>query len=525
LVNKEFVPKAIGKGKDYVFPQRTALAYNAEMSDDRWKDGLDPLTESNIPFCYGKMELPDDEIITNLKWNTRDEDPYKAMFKMNAYLKQIMMLLQNKVLVNGGSLKATRLIWFYPSSMSKHDQDNLGSKWREYFELYFGKIDDGDGRVKGVMESLAPYYAQNEPKFGGANVLSIDIGGGTTDAAVFFDGKLKGTTSFKFAGNALFGDAYSPRGQGADKNGFVIRFVKRFEELLNGSKAADVLKELQKKQKADDINAFFFSVENNIEHWAKQLGQEKGKTAVNKDPYSYSVMIRNNGQDLMFLILYFYVALTYHIGQVLKSMDGEPIKLKFVIFSGTASKILRILTKSKDSLTKLTVEVFKHFGLADDNLEIKLAEEPKEATCKGGLSMDGNAVLGGNVKPLVYSCVKEGLESATYNDYLGDVGKKEESLIRKSLVEFHDFFFSLDDPDRIEFSDFFGIDSVVTKYVKGRYERLISDWLESAVIQDQRIFVVEPEKKAQETPFFMPLKGIIQDLSHEIANYAYNKKA
>jgi len=530
LLNKEFVPKAIGKGKDYVFPQRTALAYNAEMPDERWKDGLDPLTESNIPFCYEKMQLPKDEIVTNLKWNTKDEDPYKSMFKMNAYLKQIVMLLQNKVLANGGSLKGTRLIWFYPSSMSKNDQENLGGKWKEYFERYFGKVGDDSSKVKGVMESLAPYYAQNEPKFGGANVLSIDIGGGTTDAAVFFDGKLKGTTSFKFAGNALFGDAYSPRGQGADKNGFVIRFAKRFEELLSGefSGGADVLSELQKKKKADDINAFFFSVENNIELWTKQARQDQGKTTVNKDPYSYSVMIRNNGQDLMFLILYFYVALIYHIGQVLKSMDGEPIKLKFVIFSGTASKILRILTKSKESLTKLTVEVFKQFGLADDNLEIKLAEEPKEATCKGGLSMDfgdKEATQNSSVKPLVYSCVKNGLESATYNDYLEDVNKKDESLIRKNLVEFHKFFFSLDDPDRVEFSDFFGIDSVVTKYVKGRYERLISDWLESAVIQDQRIYNVEKEKKAQETPFFMPLKGIIQDLSFEIANYAYNKKS
>jgi len=537
LISKEFVPRTIGKGQDYVFPQRTALAYNTEMPLARWQGGLAPLTESNIPFCYEKMELKGNEILTNLKWRSKDENEDIATWKLGTYLEQIVMLLRNKVLANGGSLNETELIWFYPGSMTDHDRGELERKWNEHFKKYFGKVDN-DTRMKSIMESLAPYYAQNEIRFNGANVLSVDIGGGTTDAAVFFDGKLEGLTSFKFAGNALFGDAYLTHG--AEKNGFVIRFVKKIEEMLKTPPksqkeqeeqedgypmAVAVLEELKKKQKAEDINAFFFSLENNIEHWAKQQNKSEGDNG--KEAYSYSTMIINNGQDLKFLILYFYVALIYHLGLVLESMNRN-IKLRFVVFSGNASKILRILTFSNDILTKLTTKVFKHFNLANDNLEIRLAEEPKEATCKGGLNKEIEAVKVGDIMPTVYSCVKEAdaETKATFADYVEDSMKGKNSRIRECLMKFHEFFFSLDHPDHMEFSNFFGIDTVVTKYVKNKYESKIDDWLASSVKEELKINKsIETDKPAQETPFFMPLKGIIQDLSFEIANRAYNKKS
>jgi len=419
--------------------------------------------------------------------------------------------------------------------MSGGDRDNLELEWKKWFGQYFGKTDIDD-RIKGVSESRAPYYAQKDARFNNAHVLSVDIGGGTTDVAMFFSEELIGTTSFKFAGNALFGDAYSVGGHGADKNGFVMRFAPKFRKLLEGEygQATGVLKELLSKQKADDINAFFFSVENNIEHWARQ---EHGQTSVNKDQYSYSVLIKRDGRDLMFLILYFYVALLYHIAQVLRSIptpsDGKPIKLKFVIFSGTASKILRILTNNEKRLVKLAAEVFKRFGLADDNLSIILAEEPKEATCNGGLKMDfagkgkeaGNTVVDtdNGVAKFVYSCVKEGLDPVTYDDYLKDVDKGKESLIRKSLIDFHEFFFKLDTPDCMEFSDAFVIDAAVTKYVKEHYKSLIDSWVGAAIAEEQKVYKIETNKPAQETPFFMPLKAIIHELSRAIENREYNK--
>jgi len=524
LIDKEFVPRVIGNSGGYVFPLRTALAYNEDIPTNWPQIGLNPLFESNIPFCYEKLQLTGYKIETNLKWNAAG-DPNK--YRINAYFRQIMMLLQNKVLVTGGSLKETRLIWFYPSSMSENDIGGLEEKWKDNFKRYFvdkriieeHRDKDAEERVKGRLESLAPYYAQGEAAFSGANVLSVDIGGGTTDVAVFCNGKLKGTTSFRFAGNALFGDAYSLNGQGADKNGFVIRFKSMFDELLGNEfiVGRGVLDDVLAKKKAEDINAFFFSVEGNIGFWTELLGM----VAVDKEPYSYSVMIRNMGHDLMFLVLYFYVALIYHVGQVLKNMKDDQVKLNFVIFSGTASKILKILTKRNNILTKLTVEVFEHFGLADNDLEIILTNEPKEATCKGGLNMKDTDQQG-KVKPFVYSCVKEGFESATYNEYLEDAKKEEKSEIGKSLVEFHKFFFSLDDPARVEFHEFFGIESMVTRYVKGQYEKLIKKWVKSAVMADQE-GVTQKDNIATETPFFIPLKAIIQDLSFAIANREYRK--
>jgi len=414
--------------------------------------------------------------------------------------------------------------------------EGLKEIWNEHFKHFLGDANINI-RLIGIMESLAPYYAL-DTKYRKADVLSIDIGGGTTDVAIFSGGNLKGITSFKFAGNALFGDAYEEQGQGAEKNGFVCKFVDTFEKLLDRGypRAAGILRELKKKGKADDINAFLFSVENNLDFWRRQDGLEQGKSA-NKDPYSYSIMIKTNGTDLKFLILYFYMALIYHVASLLKNMD-EGISISFMTFSGTASKILKILTSDDKKISNLATEMFKQVGIDCKNLAIELVNEPKEATCKGGLRVSDDKAPSSNFKQkqLVYSCVHDGLAQAKYKDYLDDIAKKE-SLIEKSLMEFHGFFFKID--ESMDFGETFNINTAVIGYVKDNYENLVHSWIEPGVtfaletllgvnvsteVSDEK--TTEKNKKAldkvaQETPFFMPLVGIIQELSGKIANKEY----
>jgi hypothetical protein len=529
LLDREFVPRKIGadNGNIFSFPQRTAIAHHVGMHEDWWLDGLDVLLEGNIPFGYEKALQYGNDISTDLKWNPQGDPKTKA--KMEAYLKQIVMLMQAKILLSNGSLDKSRLVWFYPSSMTPYDQNELLKNWGKNLNKYFFKREEdekfieklvNEGKIYKLMESLAPFYAQErqENVYGGT-VLSIDIGGGTTDIAMFVEGKLKATTSFKFAGNALFGG--TDDSQSADQNGFVRRYVKDFERLLEKYTVAQViLDELMERGKASDINAFLFSVENSIEKWAKGSDAPPNKSA-----FSYTKKLVADG-DLKFLILYFYVSLIWHMSKVLKHRDLKDIDVQFLMFSGTASKMLNILGNS-DDLTKYTKGLFTALGLKSDALKVILVDNPKEVTCNGGLVAIDNKKLddiakiaAGEVaeKPIIYTGIKgKEFDVLKYSDYLSSLDS-----IKEELSAFHEFFFKLNENKSTNASQMFGVNKGITNMVQAycKNEEWLNKHVKDSIMRNvDEVDTVDEagaNNNVTETAFFMPLKSIISELSSEI---------
>jgi hypothetical protein len=527
LIDREFVPRRIGKKdkKDdnvFIFPLRTAIAYNEDITDEDWEngEGLDTLQEGNIPFGYEKTAQFGNIIATDFKWSSGDK---KIKDQRNAYLEEIIMLMQAKVLTENGDLKKSKLIWFYPSSMSPGEKLDLERKWKDYFSGYFFQDEEiPEGFLVSVRESLAPFYAKKDEKyFHGRAVISIDIGGGTTDVAVFQDATLKATTSFKFAGNALFGDGYAK--QAAHRNGFVLRFADYFAgKLKDYTKPRDILQSLRdpKRAKAADINAFLFSVENAIDFWARGKDISKRMRA----ELSYTEQL-HQCDDLKFLILYFYVALIYHISKILKAENlmenGKPIEVQYLMFSGTASKILNILSGgSKENLNDFTQKVFKDLGLEHKNLEVILVEDPKEITCNGGLrahikEIDNASQKSKTAESIKYTCIKdrEYDKSIKYSDYRNGL-----ESIKAELVDFHEFFFKINKDENYNFENFFVIDKNVTRLAEDNYEKLIDKLLKDSIDRNQPVDDKRQpvDEIISETPFFMPLKSIILELSEQI---------
>jgi hypothetical protein len=112
LIDYEFVPQRIGDDAEYKFPQRTVIAVSNQLNINDQNNTV--LADFNIPFVYEKKPERD-KIHSNLKWSEMNPES-KQIIK--AYFEEIMMLLRNKVLLNGGNLAETRLVWFYPSSMT-----------------------------------------------------------------------------------------------------------------------------------------------------------------------------------------------------------------------------------------------------------------------------------------------------------------------------------------------------------------------------------------------------------------------
>jgi hypothetical protein len=169
-----FVPDSIGDANDdFSFPMRTVFS---EWNQNRHDSKMYALANGNIPFLYEKGLFPDsyNEARTELKWRGEDED---CLVKL--YLENIFLLLRNKVVLNGGNLAATKIIWFYPASMDTGKFDNFNGYWAEFYKKYFGS--DAENNLITISESAAPHSYYKRKKGASSEVVTIDVGGGTTD--------------------------------------------------------------------------------------------------------------------------------------------------------------------------------------------------------------------------------------------------------------------------------------------------------------------------------------------------------
>jgi hypothetical protein len=495
LIEREFLPQYLGNGSDFKFPHRTVIAESHSLDINTQTFTL---ADFNIPFYYEK--LPEfDKIQSNLKWAKKEKGNEK---RVRSYFEKIMMLLRNKVLFNRGNLSQTKLVWFYPSSMKPARKAQLESTWNELFNQYFNPVQP----AVGITESLAPfYYFKGTNKLQGGSfkpVVSIDIGGGTTDVVVFKQNKPLLMTSFKFAANAIFGDGFSEYGA-ASSNGLISKYFSYYENLLATNKLYDlskVLSSIKDKNKTEDINAFFFSIENNPKIKDKKL-------------FSYNSLLSND-EDLKIIFIYFYSAIIYHIADLMKQKQIE--LPKHIVFSGTGSKVLNVITSDLKILSNLSKTIFENVynqKYDTDGLSIETEKEmPKEVTCKGGLMLNAED-LAIDIRTIkaTHTCLS-GVEKLTY-EQLDETAKAK---IANYVGEFNKFFFNLN--AQFSFADYFNVTAKSMEIFKEELSKHLRDYLEEGLEFNKKLDEIAiDDKEIEETLFFYPLIGAINNLSTHLS--------
>lgn len=498
LIDYEFVPLDLGPKSEskYKFPQRTVLAENHSLDIENETFAL---ADFNIPFVYERRPEKD-KIQSNLKWAKKERGNEK---RITAYFENILMLLRNKVLLNKGNLSQTRLVWFYPSSMKPGRKAELENTWNELFSKYFNP----SVPAVGIIEALAPfYYFKGTNRLNGGAykpVVAIDIGGGTTDVVVYKANTPLLLTSFKFAANAIFGDGYSEYGA-ANANGLISKYSSHYENLFRTNllpDLPDVLSQLKEQNKSDDINAFFFSIETN-------------PNISDKKTYSYNSLLARD-EDLKIIFIYFYTAIIYHIAELL---EQQQIELpKHIIFSGTGSKILSIITSDVKILTYFSKLIFEkvYNGKFDlDGLSIELEKDiPKEITCKGGLMLDTDdlSIDVNEIKKNNHTCLSE-IEKPTYEQLDNSV----KSDITVHVANFNEFFLQLN--EQYEFADYFNVSPESLQIFKNESNKHLRDYLEQGLQFNKRMDnIPTPSKEVEETLFFYPLIGVIGNLINHLS--------
>lgn len=487
-----FIPDTIADNDDFQFPMRTV--FSEWNNNDRTKKNY-AIANGNIPFLYEKEMFPEayNEAQTELKWRGEDDYP---LIKM--YLENIFLLLRNKVVLNGGNLEATKIIWFYPASMDTGRCDDFNQIWTKLYHDYFGS--NADVNLITISESTAPYRYYRKKKGAKSEVVTIDVGGGTTDVFVVENNEPKMLISFLFASNAIFGDGLN---WDSDSNGFVNLYVEKFVEILNNCELNDLeytLNQIERHKNSSDIIAFLFSLTTN-------------KKVNGNDALNFPLKLSQN-KKIKYVFILFYSAILYFIA---KSMHTKGLKRPLTLaFSGNGSKTLRILSANNKTIGEFAKLIFDGvFGQPGNRLDIIFEEEPKKATCKGGI-LDPTPQTPNDIKSIKFTLIGSDLNKKpepSYKVKFEQITENIQEQIIDSVITFIDFLFELHNSNDEFLTRTLGADEKIIEQVKDicidRVELLQS--LKSALNHKKGNKVIE------ETLFFYPLIGVLHKLAQEIS--------
>lgn len=499
-IRGEFLPESIGSGAVCQFPMRTVLCIDKNNLgiNGTGNGAYVALGNASPAFMYNKIVNPKyNNFIPNLKWS---QITYENEERIRCYIESLFMMIRTKVIQMGASLSQTQIKWFYPISMSPNKLGMFQRVWNEAYHKYFNPT----GTPIAITESVAPYSFFQKTRPDVSDIVTIDIGGGTTDIVVADSHGVKCVSSMRFAADAIFGNTLVTV-QNGKLNGIIRQFKDNFIADLENTDLKRILVDLTEGGigNSSEVASFLFSLSDNDEIKKKNLSDK-----VNFN----SVLMRDNSQKIVFFI--FYTAIIYHLAKLMKSLGlGAPTT---IAFSGNGSKVVSVLSPSKSSLERLTTVIFKliynDIDLENDVKLIINSDNPKEATCKGGLLLDQEPDNINQAKAILLTDTLR--ENETYRD--------AEKLFDKVVDEvqiFADFLMLKIAKDKsISLSGDFGIDPSSLKLAIGCFNENLSTYIENGIASKLASGDVGLDDQIEEPLFFYPIIGVINSLSDKICD-------
>lgn len=482
VVYNEFVPPVFlpnEPSSSFNMPFRTAVYQKKNAIKFKLFSDL------NVHFGYQKTEIDStasesQEIVANLKWNISSPTDLGSKQRVEIFIQELCLLFKYKVLLNDGNPKLTKLNWFIPQSLSEGSIKAYDDIWKEKVAGYLKSA----APPKRVYESEAPYYflertAQIENS---ESVLSIDIGGGSTDAMLFVNKLPRLGTSFNFAGNVLWSNGYNQLTNDAKENGFYTKINNLLTSEIEANPFFKSSKLHYESKSTDDI----------VNFWLANSDQLK-------------IIDHLKSPDFKIVYLFHYCAVIFHLAQLLKSNNySEPT---CVIFSGNGSKYIDFIG-SNEVLSEITSFIIsKVFKKEIKSPQIILpAKDRKEATCYGGIFKKGDekftskSYLGTELEFAKSNMVD------TYADIENNITNIKPS-IKKNINGLLDIFEGLNEivNFKAQLSIDFNIGSI-RNYIESQLD---SNFEKGYGIRKEKISY---DEKVTDSLFFYPLAGVIFEL-------------
>jgi hypothetical protein len=507
LFDKIVIPHEIGDNSKTKFPLRTSIAHN--ISTD-FTQNVDVFLHISNYLLFGKSGIPSYlKKRNNIKWSNYDKEEDKII--VEKYIEYLLKIIYYKTIIENGDLGNVKVYWFYPVSMAQYELNILANKWEICYKKVFGLNDVGRLLIS-MPESTAPFmhYKATHPGLS----LSIDIGGGSSDLALFNNAGLKPEfiSSFRFAGNSIFGDGFedSPLSGNTNNNGFVYSYSNTVENYIKGVTGKEELLEIyddiiSNSKRSSDFSDLLFSLEEN-----------------ENITFNYTNALQSN-QKLKLPILIFYGAISYYAAKLLKK-TGSNIPQN-ILLSGSASKSVKILCPTGlnelSSYMKFILEKVNNL-VAPGNFQLTLSANPKEITCVGALNsgidssiLDNKIIYwpGGNVDNNYLGEISENRailpNGLTYLDILNSNDLKMQ--INQSISEFFEILDTY--VSQHSLTNSFAISEEAYLKFKESRNLNLSNYLEYGIKSNNK----REDQKIEETLFFYPLIGLLNSLSFELA--------
>jgi hypothetical protein len=402
--------------------------------------------------------------------------------------------------------------------------EQVTEKWNSSYKKYFSvntretetpsdfesrNVKNTNENCTNLTESLAPFYHySNLPDYQAyiKDLVSIDIGGGTTDVVIVKDGNPNFVTSFRFAANDLLG-----LGQYVSK--IISKHKQDIEYQVSEFRIlSKAMSSIEQNTDFGDFASFFFSLKDNEDL------TEKGKSIDFNQ-----ILKKDDKQRLVFLL--FLAAIIYHTAQVM-SAKGLLMPPRHLTFSGNGSRIIDVLGK-KEMLEKIATLIFekifeKKYGAEGITKKLEIipnTSNPKEVTCKGAIhTLDKELVHISNVVLL-------GIDATTFADkQTYSELHKNSDLVDNINTQVSAFFtYVFDELLKSEVKKQVGTESIeralsIPKEVIDKAKKVVEGKEDMKNITKNKIGTKEKSAVIEETFFFLPLPTLLRTISKEIEN-------
>lgn len=478
IQKQEFIPSIIDKAK-YSLPFRSVIY---KKNNIPFQDVI-LFENSNIGFLYQKQEnfttAYGQDYFPNLKWNINLENDYKSLIA--TFIDELLYLIRFKtIMLNGDPLK-TKISWFSPLSFTPAVLKDYSDLWNDKFKMIF-KSDAGN--IRNITESEAPYYYFSKAAIidNQENVLTVDIGGGTTDVMLTQKNIPVLCTSFHFGGNILWGNGYNEF-INSKENGIYKEYQKNITEILNKTELKslnDLLTNNESKYGSDEI----------INFWIYNNDKSRILDYLKTNKFKFSYLLH-------------FSSIIYNLLKLLKSKNHNAPSC--IIFSGNGSKYVDLI-QSPDYIKKICgFFIKKIFENSLNAPQIILQEQNrKEATCFGGLYLPFQYEK--SYEMFNYSGIENG--NITVKKYSDIEGNKENLFkqIEENFMEFINTFFLMNEEPDLSFKNHFGIDcdlALLKEYLNQKCRENLE------LGYSKRLKIAKPDDDITDSLFFYPLIGLI----------------
>ena len=494
LLLRDFLPKAVGDKEEYNFPTRTVLscAKSFNPSQNNLPYGL-----YNLPLAYDKIENFDyNRDFCNIKWGKDDN-------LLKSFIDCLMLMIRNRIMVGDGDLSKTKITWFFPTSMPMKRKNILQDTWDKAYNKYFGP-----GTTQPMTESSAPIRYLFDSHDTSTDVVSIDIGGGTTDVAFAKNKQVLAVTSFRFASNALFENQLAPS---SHSNGIVDYFKQMLYDTIQANEKYEVMNlfDSEPHQEPANMASFLFSLKDNT--YLKDL---------NPEGIDFNLIL-NKDENYKIAFIIFYTAILYHVGKIIKYKDYN--LPRHISFSGNGSKILNVISTNSHDLADFTKMVLEEVTGKKYTTRLELVglgkeDNPKTSTCKGGLRSNASTLASDPSLTLRADGIAEVDENLTLEELNGD--KVYQGSIVHSVKEFMDFVLNkIPKTLRYNYDDHFGVTPNSLQIARSLMNDDLDTFLEKGI--DIMIDEGDAKDRVEETLFFAPIKGVINAITKNIYESLY----